>query len=300
MATVDASSYLVLAEKKYTDHLIYLYTVPIYNTMVTVWQAAVAQFTQEKSEGKRSSALKIFQERLKMLPQWNQGQLNTSYDAFIGSKYSASYVKSLLEAVFVVNIKVYSLFQKTTGTLHVSIPDARKFYHLCLVESGRRFFSNPYVMENRDARIDGQTIQRNLATAKQYIHDAVVTCVNNALPLDEMLAPKPELMPVPPPIQPEVELSDDGVAEVAEDLDVGLPIVAEEPTAEAVAAVDDDLPLLDDGLGDATAEAPPADDDDGDDASYSDVDDDGPEPEDDTPQPEVLDETRIKIDTGVD
>lgn len=299
MATVDASSYLVLAEKKYTDHLIHLYTVPIYNTMVGVWQEAVAQFSQEKRDGKRSSALKIFQERLKMLPQWNQGQLNAAYDTYIASKYSVSYVKSLLEAVFVVNIKVYSLFQKTTGTLHVSIPDARKFYHLCLVESGRRFFSNPYVMENRDARIDGQTIQRNMATAKQYIHDAIVTCVNNALPLDEMLAPKPELMPVPEPVQPEVELSDDGTPDVAEDLDVGLPDA--EPNPSAVESGVDDLPLLDDGGIAATPEGEPADDG-GDDENveYSDDDLDGLDgdlDDDAASQPEVLDETRIKVET---
>lgn len=201
---------LIAARNEYTNQLGDILCEGIYKNIKNIWVLC------KKDKGE---ALKNFQQKLCDIPLWNQEIINSKFeDSLRESKVTKEYLDKIIEAVFLSNIKILSVVKvdEKKRTINVKVPDTKNFIHKCYIESARKFYEDPYLI---DDRIPGSNtvneIKRNIKRSYSIIKESIEKTIRSSIPMEEILnnylkesnsEPEPEPEPEPQPhYQPEPE-----------------------------------------------------------------------------------------------
>lgn len=185
MSKTNSDQSLFLAKTEYTGILCDLFTTPVYSIMQNEWTTALVRYNElQLANNNTKSPLMVFQDKMREIPNWSSDRINREYKNSLERHTTTSYYKTLLETVFVVNVQLFSQFQKIKGQLKISIPEERKFFHLVVIECARQFFQNPCVIR---PSLNCITANTNLRTAMEMIKQSVCRVVERALPIDTII-----------------------------------------------------------------------------------------------------------------
>jgi hypothetical protein len=180
---VDPSEVLVAARDEYTSTLQDILAEPVYSGLKATWNLSKAET--------RRNPLKVFQEKLCNVPQWNQEVINSYYKKIItASQISSEYFDKLIEAVFVSNVKILSVIKinNQRQTININIPDTKNFIHRVFIESARQFYTDPYLMDDREFGSNTHSeIQRNVKRSIRVINESVDKTIRGMIPMEDIL-----------------------------------------------------------------------------------------------------------------
>lgn len=173
----EDSSSVVEAKKLYTIQLIDTLTPVIYEGIKSI-------FDSSKDSEK---VLITFQEKLCSIVRWNQDIIDKEYSRIV-AKSSEEGLSSLIDAVFISNVKVLSSIRiSKTDKIDIKVPEARKFIHKAYVETARQVYQDPYLFDDRENRLEISEIQRNVRRAKNLIGISIEKTIRDLIPLQDII-----------------------------------------------------------------------------------------------------------------
>lgn len=179
---MDKYSKAVLTDAKheYTKEIKKVLTEPIYKTLRRLYNNA-----KEKSLINNINTLKNFQLLLRETPKWDEEKIVEECSNIIKSQDS-NYLEDLLTAVFVTHTKILVSikFNDSSKTLDLNVPKITYFIHRVLIQCGRNFWKQPWLLDTYYTSLD---LQRNLIDAEKLIKDSVDETIRDLLPIRELL-----------------------------------------------------------------------------------------------------------------
>lgn len=174
---------LVAARSEYTDKLQDILCESIYSGIKEVWEKC-------KTEHK-NNPLSNFQKKLCLIPEWNQEVINTFLRKTTSKNdISEDYLDKIIEAVFLSNVKILSVVKlnESKQTIDVKVPDTKNFIHRCFIESARRFYCDPYLVDDRESGSNTkQEINRNVKRCTTTINDSIDKTIRAMIPMEDIL-----------------------------------------------------------------------------------------------------------------
>jgi hypothetical protein len=170
---------LVAARTEYTEKLQDVLSEGIYKGIKNIWNEC-------KSEGKTNLLMK-FQNKLCQIPKWNQDVIDKCCDETL---ISDGYLDKIIEAVFLSNVKILSVVKLNDNkkTINVSVPNTKHFIHRCYIESARRFYTDPYLIDDRESNVNTlNEIQRNIKRSLTVIRDSIEKTIRSMIPMEDIL-----------------------------------------------------------------------------------------------------------------
>ena len=174
------NSLLIAARSEYTEQLQDILQESIYDGIKKTWE------TCKIEEGK--TPLKCFQNRLCLIPEWNQEVINTYYKKILkNSELSDEYLDKIIEAVFLSNIKILSVVKlhNKKQVININVPDTKNFVHRCFIESARQFYSDPHLIDDRAHT--SPEVARNIKRSYRIIRDSIEKTIRSMIPMEEIL-----------------------------------------------------------------------------------------------------------------
>lgn len=171
--------YLVDIKNEYTNHLIKMLTPLIYEGIQSVYDKA--------KDCIEDQSLKLFQEYLRTIPEWNNNILDNEVSRIkAGSK---SYLENLVKATIKANIILLSFnpFNQSKTPINKSIMEninLTNFIHQVYIECAREFWNNPYLFYHNYSPID---TKRNQRDAIVVIKDAIREAIRRLLPIEDVI-----------------------------------------------------------------------------------------------------------------
>lgn len=177
------NSLLVAARDEYTSQLQNILSDTVYSGIKSIWN-------KSKHE-KNKNALRVFQDNLCSVPQWNQEIIVSYYKkATASAQVSEEYLDKVIEAVFLSNVKILSVI-KINGkkqTISVPIPDTKNFIHRVFIETARQFYTDPYLIDDREYGSNTLSeIQRNVKRSFKVISESIDKTIRTMIPMEEIL-----------------------------------------------------------------------------------------------------------------
>lgn len=181
---------LVEGKKLYTDQLVNLLHRQIYKGLRSIWLDSKAQSENwsEDPAKPNKSALSMFQDKLEMIRKWSDEIITDEYSRII-NETGIDYYDDLITAVIVSHVKVLSSIRlcKRENPIELKVPNTKNFIHKCYIESARKFIENPFLMEDREDKVDYIQSQKNLQESFKVISLCIVQTIQNILPTKEIL-----------------------------------------------------------------------------------------------------------------
>jgi flagellin-specific chaperone FliS len=171
--------YLVDVKNEYTAHLIRLLTPLIYEGIQSIYDKA-----KEKME---DQSLKLFQEFLSEIPNWNTTLINQESDRVkSGTK---PYFEDLIKATIKANIMllVFNPFNDKQQTVDIELYKkitTATFIHHVYIECAREFWNNPFLLFHKYTPID---TKRNQRDSLNIIKDCIKEAVRKLLPIEDII-----------------------------------------------------------------------------------------------------------------
>lgn len=169
---------LVAAKQEYTTQLCNILTPLIYKGFKSIWKNC-------RSNGKNS--LKSFQEKLTSVPIWNQDVIDNEYSRIV-KETDCNWLDKLIEAVFLSNVKVLSTIRiGKVKTIDITVPETKKFIHHCYIESARRLWQDPYLIDDREDNLTYTELKRNEKRMNVALAEAIEKTISNLIPIQNIL-----------------------------------------------------------------------------------------------------------------
>lgn len=134
------------------------------------------------------SMLKNFQERLCLVPKWNQDIIDNEYNRII-SKLDSVELDKLIELVFSSHIKILSLLtlgKNNKKQININIPSTKHFIHKCYVQVAREFYMDPYLIDDREQHYSLEEIKRNFRRCNKLISTSIEYVIRDIIPTKEI------------------------------------------------------------------------------------------------------------------
>lgn len=178
-----SESLLVAAKSEYTEQLQEILCENIYNGIKTIWNSC--------KQDEKINTLKCFQKKLCSIPEWNQEIINKIFKTILNQvDVREDYIDKIIEAVFLSNVKILSVVKNNNKShkINVSIPDTRHFIHRCYIESARCFYSDPFLIDDRE-KFGNTTneIQRNIKRSMNIIKISIEKTIRSMIPMEDIL-----------------------------------------------------------------------------------------------------------------
>lgn len=190
-----SATVLVEAKKEYTEQLTNFLSPQIYKGLQTIWKNCKIEVERKTKESEAESdakpvkpALISFQEKMEMIPIWSDEIITKEYSRIIDDS-KCDYYDDLITAVFISHVKVLSSVRlgKREKQIELKVPNSKNFIHKCYIEAARKFYENPFLMEDRQDKIGYLDIQRNLQASKMTINGCVKEAIQKLLPTRDIL-----------------------------------------------------------------------------------------------------------------
>ena len=174
---------LVAAKTEYTEQLQDILKDSIYEHIKNIWNKC--------REENKTEVLQKFQHKLCTVPQMNQATIIEMTEKILGkNKMSQDYLDKIIEAIFLSHIKILSVVKLNNKkhTVNVKVPDTKHFIHKCLVESARNFYSDPYLIDDREYGSNTKNeIKRNIKRSHKIISESVDKTIRSMIPMEDIL-----------------------------------------------------------------------------------------------------------------
>lgn len=185
---MEESNLILEAKKELTNELIKIMSPMLYQGLKTIWNGAKDVAIFEKST---TSLLKIFQDKLTLIPKWNQDIINNEYNRIIldNENCDKDCFDRLIEGVFISNVKILSSIKLTSNSKHlnVSVPNSKHFLHKCYIECARNFYTHPFLFDDRPSIVSNKKMHRNLEETFKLIYKAIEDTIRGLLPIKNIL-----------------------------------------------------------------------------------------------------------------
>ena len=161
---------LVDAKEEYTRQLVNILMPRVYKGFLALYRNAKNKALDPESGN--SQILVTFQEMIIDIPKWNQEIIDKETQFIIDSS-KCDWIDDLITAVFLSHTKILTAVRtrNINHKLKLNIPKVSHFIHKVYIESGREFYKNPYLFDDRiDSSIE---MQRNLRECEQIIRESV-------------------------------------------------------------------------------------------------------------------------------
>jgi hypothetical protein len=171
--------YLVDIKNEYTNHLIKLLTPLIYEGIQSVYDKA--------KDCMEDQSLKLFQEYLRAIPDWNNNILETETTRIKnGSKI---YLEQLIKATIKANVLLLSFnpFKPEKPIINKNIYaniNLTGFLHKIYIECAREFWNNPYLFYHNYSPVD---TKRNQRDSINVIKECIREAIRRLLPIEDVL-----------------------------------------------------------------------------------------------------------------
>jgi len=181
--------YLVDIKNEYTNHLIKMLVPLIYEGIQSIYDKA--------KDCIEDQSLKLFQEYLRTIPEWNNNILNNEVSRIkAGSK---SYLENLVKATLKANIMLLSFnpFNQSKQSIEkqsiekqsidksiIENINLTNFIHQVYIECARDFWNNPYLFYHNYSPID---TKRNQRDAIMVIKDCIREAIRRVLPIEDVM-----------------------------------------------------------------------------------------------------------------
>ena len=174
-----SDSTIVEAKREYTQQLCDKLYAYILEGFVAIWSSC--------KTGENDKPLKTFQEKISMIPKWNQDIIDNEYKRIVKNT-GCEWLDKLIEAVFVSNVKVLSTIRVgKTKSINITLPDTKNFIHKCYIETARKLWSDPCLIDDRDDSLTNAEIRRNTRRLENTIKDCIDKTVSNLIPIQTIL-----------------------------------------------------------------------------------------------------------------
>jgi hypothetical protein len=173
----ESGASIVEAKKLYTKQLTELFTPYIYQGMTSIFMTCIEE----------ANTLKTFQEKMCSVVRWNQDIIDKEYSRII-STTDDSFLKGLIDAVFVSNVKVLSSIRISKNKkINIKIPDPKIFVHKCYIECARQLYQDPYLLDNRLKNNTVPEIQKNVKKTKILIGVCIEKTIRDLIPIQNII-----------------------------------------------------------------------------------------------------------------
>jgi hypothetical protein len=173
---------LVAARSEYTEKLQDMLSESIYGGIKEIWGI---------SKINKKSPLVEFQQKLCEVPKWNQDMIDTICKKIVVTNdISFEYLDKIIEAVFLSNIKILSVVKLNDEkqTIDVVVPDTKNFIHKCYIESARRFYTDPYLIDDRESGSNTKhEMKRNVKRSNSTVKDSIEKTIRSMIPMEDIL-----------------------------------------------------------------------------------------------------------------
>jgi Family of unknown function (DUF5764) len=170
-------STLTEAKKIYTNQLCKLLQPQIYKGLLAIWSLC-----KDSDE-----CLKNFQRKLEHIPRWNSMIIDDEYRRIVDDT-KCEYIDKLLDATFIANAKILSVLNRSSNNLDISVPGPKKFLHSCYISCAYKFFSDPFLFDDREkGNMDYRKKQKNMKEVMHIINSCISETIENLLPIEDLL-----------------------------------------------------------------------------------------------------------------
>ena len=171
MATTDsATNIFIEAKSEYTRELISIIKPHIFTGIKSLYDDS--RITCKKNNDV-SKTLYVFQNQLKLIPQWNQNILNEEVNRIIKTS-QCEWLEDLVTAVFISHIKILSSIRGDSSTINLKVPKSDVFIHQCYIEVAREIWKNPYLFLDKGNKLEYMANLREIDTL-------IAQCINETL-----------------------------------------------------------------------------------------------------------------------
>ena len=174
---------LVAARSEYTEKLMDILKEGIHQCIDDIWK--------ECKKDHFRNTLSNFQKKLCVIPKWNQEVINDLCSKITSSKdTSLEYLDKIIEAVFLSNIKILSVVKLNDDkqTIDVNVPDTKNFIHRCCIETARKFYVDPYLIDDRETSSNTQQeMKKNVKRIDSVIKDSIEKTIRGMIPMEDIL-----------------------------------------------------------------------------------------------------------------
>lgn len=171
---------LVAAKQEYTQQLCDLLCPSLFEGFKSIWK------TCKVSDSTKN--LKSFQEKLISVPLWNQNIIDNEYLRICKKEDTKLLLDKLIEAVFLSNVKVLSTIRLgKIKPINITIPETKKFLHQCYIESARKLWQDPHLIDDRAKMLTYSEIKRNEKRMMLNLSESVEKTVSKLIPIQNIL-----------------------------------------------------------------------------------------------------------------
>jgi hypothetical protein len=194
MATYQGGDNIeVLSQAKniYTQQLQETLVPHIYDGFLNIYMEAYEESLAKEALGgddeDESSSFMIFQEKLSMIPEWNQTMINKETTR-IQQASNCTYLNDLITAVFLVNTKILTVVKsggQSSKPVDLNVPSVDHFTHKCYIYGAREFYKNPQLFDTTPQNFERQRNMREILT---IIEHTISGTVRKLLPFNSILS----------------------------------------------------------------------------------------------------------------
>ena len=178
----DNLSVLVDAKTEYTKQLTTILVPFIYDGIKSIYDETLeyCRLNDDKS------ILMRFQEKLSLIPKWNQDLLSEECIRIMDGS-GCDWLDELVTAVFLSHTKILTAIKKNNKKpkkINLKIPKIDHFIHKCYIECAREFWRNPYLYSDKCAQYE---YQRNVRESQKIISRTIEETIRKLLPVKNIL-----------------------------------------------------------------------------------------------------------------
>lgn len=174
------STVLIAAKQEYTEQLYDILTEGIVNILKDSWIVSKPSI----------NPLRVFQEKLCDIPNWNKQVLTKHYKTILDKKdITEEFLEKVLEAVFLSNIKILSVvkLENKKQTVNIKIPDTQNFIHNCIIQLARELYQDPHLIDDRESKNSKIELQRNSKRLSKITRESIEKTIRNMIPMKDIL-----------------------------------------------------------------------------------------------------------------
>lgn len=167
---------LIELKKEYTQMLLEILSPIIYEGMQYI-------YNQAKSNSTNNETLKVFQNLLRKIPEWDEKILTKEYNRIIvKTRKNSPWIVELIRAVIKANITILTI-NKIPDNVYEEI-NILNFIHLIYTEVARNLWNNPFLLYHDYSSLE---IKRNLRDTLTLIRESIESAIRKILPMNIIL-----------------------------------------------------------------------------------------------------------------
>ena len=171
-------------KKEYTNELINLLYIPIYDGIRSIYETSKSYYNNHKDTlvAKQFGVLVVFQIFIRKIPKWDQ-EIITKETQRIQSYTKCDYLDELIKALIKCNLQLLS--NNNTENITYDNITLSNFIHKSYLECSRIFFTRPYLFQ--DYSILPIDKQKNLKDCEDIIKLSIENAVRKSLPFKSII-----------------------------------------------------------------------------------------------------------------